>query len=177
MLRTRNSNLTGIAGAIVCLVKVLLLQKRSQDKTCIFLHQLFVRIHMASRWHPSRNEDLQMMSSYTYQWVSPLGIHDCFVLTFFEWAFTLWPYSSCDSEAMWASEIKQRKNIFFEKSGIHPIPPQFWKLLIAWALLLIAPLLKATTLIEFFLLKYLKLICTSLFKDDKIILENMAKPI
>ena len=39
-------------------------------KLALFLHQLSVRTHMASRWHPSRNEDPQMMNCYTYQWVS-----------------------------------------------------------------------------------------------------------
>lgn len=47
-------------------------------KLIYFFLQLFARIHTASRWLPSRNEDPQMMNCCTYQWVT-LNCHSRFI--------------------------------------------------------------------------------------------------
>lgn len=62
----------------------------------------------------------------------------------------------CDNEigVMVASEIRQ--NVLFAKSGNYPFPSQFWNILVVCAPQLITHPVKATLLIEFFLVKYLK---------------------
>lgn len=150
-------------------------------KLALFLHQLSVRTHMASRWHPSRNEDPQMMNCYTYQWVS-LG-HSWLLHCHLLWM-------SCSSVVIFwlsvnenvkrvieAREIKQKTYLFFAKLGNYSSPLKFWDRLIMWALPLTTHPVGTILLIEFFLCKSLKLICPSLLKSDKMILDSLVIPI
>lgn len=107
-------------------------------KLALFLHQLSVRTHMASRWHPSRNEDPQMMNCYTYQWVS-LGyswLLHCHLLWISCYSVVIFWLSVNENvkRVIEASEIKQKTYLFFAKLGNYSSSLKFWNRLIMWAL-------------------------------------------
>lgn len=144
-------------------------------------------------WHP---DDIHQETKIPRWWTviltseSPLGIRDCFIVTFSEWAVTLWSSFGYLWMRIWlsvnenvkrvieASEIKQKTYLFFVKLGNYSSPLKFWNRLIMWALPLTThPVRTTLLLIEFFLCKSLKLICPSLLKSDKMILDSLVIPI
>lgn len=76
-----------------------------------------------------------------------------------------------------AREIKQKTYLLFAKLGNYSSPLKFWDRLIMWALPLTTHPVGTILLIEFFLCKSLKLICPSLLKSDKMILDSLVIPI
>lgn len=135
--------------------------------------------HGTSRWHPSKNERSPRWWTVILASGSPLSTRDCFIVTF-EWAVPLWSSFDYLWMRMWrgdeAREIRQTY-LFFAKLGNYSSPLKFWDRLMLGSSSYTHPSIRTILLIEFFLCKSLKLICPSLLKSDKTILDSLVIPI